>query len=174
MEEASGDLNIQTPQSVPGPMSFVGVCNDEGLQVAWPRVREWIDAALAHSLQDALSLADVEQRLASREYLLVIVAEPAQGSDGHQLTGAAVLSIERNLGRPSAVMVLACGGRRMDGWLGELVEAVRKIAIAAGVERIILIGRPGWQRVLKGFKVEHRASVLCYSLTPQEREQREG
>lgn len=101
----------------------------------WPRCAAWLDAALAHagrthSLDDVRALID---------------AGEAQLWAG---TGAAMVTLVEDDPGERRLLIWLAGGE-----LTELTEALlpqaERWAKARGCRRMLVIGRPGWERALK-------------------------
>jgi len=108
-------------------------------EAAWARAAPWLEAALAHAGQTH-GLADVE----------ALVREgSAQFWAG---SGSAVVTLVEDDPRERRLLVWLAGGD-----LAELTEAVlpqvEAWARAKGCRRLLVVGRPGWERALapKGF-----------------------
>lgn len=160
MEEASGDVKVTR-----GPAYHVGLVKREALPLAWGIVREWIEAALAHSAQHELSVDDVWAGLCDDEYSLLLMGEANEEGEPGPPQACAVLTIAMNP-RKRYLGMIAVGGGQLDTWLPGLFETCKRIAVQAGCEQIVAMGRPGWRRIMRPWRVHERATVLTYELTP--------
>ena len=107
--------------------------------------RAWLEDGLAYS-DVGLAAEDVIARLAGGEYRALLVRIEAHP--------AALVVLEiAHAGNPSkkTLSVIAAGGERMHSWLGDVQRAMREIAAVQNCERVVVIGRPGWERALRNF-----------------------
>jgi len=133
----------------------VGAVAVQQLDAVFPLVLPWIIAALDHSVSADLHPGAVWERIRSGDYLLLAI------TNGAKLCGAAVLNRgHTRQGRPF-IGVVACGGEGVDGWLDVLVAEVKRIARVAGGAQVLILGRPGWSRLLAKHGTSIRAVVLA-------------
>lgn len=116
------------------------------LDATWPRVLPLIAEACkrggdCHSPDDTL-----EALRAGRMQLWVAVSSEA-------LDAVFVTRIVKHPGRTVAEVVIATGSGYQD-WYAQFLETVEAWARANGADRVRLVARPGWQRVVKHFGYE--------------------
>lgn len=72
--------------------------------------------------------------------------------DGEKIASAAVTSLGAE-GENRICTIVACGG---DEWLrfGHLIEGLENYAKQEGCKAVRIYGRPGWQRVLSGYRTK--------------------
>lgn len=138
------------------------------LDVAWLRCREWIEAALAFSQQHQLSVDEVYARLADGEFLLLLMTGPdamARDAAPTDVRACAVISreVSAQTGRPNIALICA-GGAGLDSWIAPLYRAVCDLARAEGCDRVLIVGRPGWRRVLGRFGARHVGEIIVVEL----------
>lgn len=150
MEEVSGDLTRSSAVTMalvpPG-------------QVAawWPGVVDFIEAAMAHSLQHELTMPELLASLARDERWLMLAFGHAEG--GAVLVGALVLQLGNAPSGQRSLVILTAGGVGVEAWVGQATRACVEMARAGGLVELQAVGRPGWAKVLKPYGVEHRASI---------------
>lgn len=117
------------------------VCVDpEQIFDFWPHARGLIKAAIdATNLSD---FADIEHSILSGDQLLWLA-----WSD--RIEAAATTRLTRDV-----CTLTACSGHNRERWL-PLFEKIEKYAKAEGALTMRIWGRPGWQRVLDGYRVQH-------------------
>lgn len=152
MEEASRELETVTREPAPG---MVGICARELLPDAWPLVREWLEAALMSAAQHEWTIADVCERVATGQDLLLLMGPP----DGRPVAAAVVTKSSNPHGLPY-IGIVCCGGSHMETWLAPLLEACKAIARTEGAKEVVALGRPGWVKALKPLGIKHRASIF--------------
>ncbi len=76
--------------------------------------------------------------------------------DGSTVQAAAVTELHVANGRKYCTIV-ACGGRHMKRWLS-LLGVLETFAKAEGCSATLVIGRPGWRRVLAGYRHDKHRS----------------
>lgn len=137
---------------------------------AYPTRLHWLEPALglealrAHVdwIEAGLTVADVGitfealcERVAGGEYrvvLAMVAGEPA---------AVVVLEIVYN-GNPTkkTLSVIVAGGEKLGLWLHPMNRALREIAKAHACERVIIGGRPGWERALRRLGWEKVGVIL--------------
>lgn len=90
--------------------------------------------------------ADIERQVLSGDQLLWLAI-----SD--HIEAAATTHLVKTGGKPVCVLT-ACSGHQRDRWL-PLFSKIEKYAKDEGASCMRIYGRPGWQRVLTGYRVEH-------------------
>lgn len=110
------------------------------LSRAWPEVSPLLADALARNCR-GYTLADVRAALEGGEAMLWVVR--AEGR-----TDAAVVSYID--AKPGDLVVWLMGGRGMKSWLGDLIAALRRYAVEAGLNGVQAHVRPGLAKVLAG------------------------
>lgn len=113
--------------------------NPADVHKTWPLARDLIRAAIERTgLSD---FEDIEKDVLSGDQLLWLAI-----SD--HVEAAATTHLSRNV-----CTLTACSGHQMERWL-PLFSTIEKYAKAEGC-KMRIYGRPGWQRVLDGYRVEH-------------------
>jgi hypothetical protein len=108
----------------------------------WPHVSHLIRRAMKRG--DMGLFGPVEMDVLAGRALLWIA------TDGTAIEAAAVTQLERTETRKVCTIV-ACGGAHMRQWL-HLIEGIEKFARAEGCNATRIIGRKGWQRMLKDYR----------------------
>jgi len=121
-------------------MSCDLVCvNPADVQKVWPLARDFIRTAIEQT--DLSDFPEIETAVLSGDQLLWLAI-----SD--HVEAAATTHLSRGV-----CTLTACGGRQMERWL-PLFDRIEKYAKDEGC-KMRIYGRPGWQRVLSGYHVEH-------------------
>ncbi|MCC6779765.1 MAG: hypothetical protein IT537_24555 [Hyphomicrobiales bacterium] len=107
----------------------------------WPHVEPFIAAACRRGLHD---LAGAEQAVRSGAALIWIVW------DGESIVAALTTELHRINGR-KLCFIAALGGNERRRWL-HLIADVESWARAEGCVAMIVMGRLGWQRELRGYR----------------------
>lgn len=127
-----------------------GVPADE-LDAAWTKISPLIETALARS--GKFRSEDIRRSIAERKMQLWVAwSEPGAAADAEIEAVAVTEIVDYPLGR--AVSIFLCTGRDRGRWLDHLVT-IEAWAREAGCRRIESWSRPGWERVLKGWKKTH-------------------
>jgi hypothetical protein len=112
----------------------------------WPRVRDMIDMGFAAC--DEIMPADMVERIASGLVLLWVAIDDAGNI-------VAAMTTELVPMRSGLVCWMCqCGGDRMQDWKQFHVK-VEQYAREERCVRVVLRGRPGWERVLEGYRVRN-------------------
>lgn len=111
----------------------------------WPRVRDMID--IGYSAGDDLMPADMLERIRYGQVVLWVAIE---NPDGNILAAMTTELVPMRSGL--VCWMCQCGGDRLQDWSRFHVK-VEEYAKAEGCGRVVLRGRPGWQRVLEGYTV---------------------
>jgi hypothetical protein len=109
----------------------------------WPSVGHLIERALQRG--GVTPGLDIARRLADGTALLWLAW------DGTQIHAAAVTELTLRDGR-RACTVMACGGRRRGLWL-HLLRDLEAYAVAEDCGAMLILGRPGWSRLLQDYRV---------------------
>jgi hypothetical protein len=109
----------------------------------WPLVGGLIQQALKRGA--VTPDLDIARRLADGSALLWLAW------DGRQIHAAAVTELTSRNGR-RVCTVVACGGRRRGLWL-HLLRDLEFYAAAEDCSVMQMLGRPGWSRLLKDYRV---------------------
>jgi hypothetical protein len=113
--------------------------NPAEIQKIWPLARDFIRAAIERTgLSD---FNDIEKDVLSGDQLLWLAIS-------ERVEAAATTHLSRGV-----CTLTACGGHQMERWL-PLLDRIEKYAKDEGC-KMRIYGRPGWQRVLDGYRVEH-------------------
>lgn len=124
---------------MPSSVSLVCV-NPENIFDVWPHARPLIKAAIDRT--ELSDFADIESDVLEGKQLLWLA-----WSD--HIEAAATTHLARNI-----CTLTACSGHQRERWL-PLFARIEKYAKDEGCSRMRIWGRPGWQRVLDGYHVEH-------------------
>lgn len=111
----------------------------------WPRVGDWIEAALSKG--DRWWMLDgLRREIETNPDCGLFLAMDRQG-----IYGAAVVMVETKPNGERVAHFPALGGRDLKRWL-HLVSDLKGWAKGRGASRLMIHGRPGWVRVLKGYR----------------------
>jgi len=102
-----------------------------------------------------IPLADVLEAVSDGTLRLVLVKV------ANNPTAAVLLEIA-TAGEPpkKTLSVVAAGGSKMHAWLHDVQHALRLIAANEGCARVVVIGRPGWERALRQFGWKKTGAVM--------------
>ena len=114
------------------------------VHLVWPQAKELIRAAIEKT--DLSDFADIEYDVLSGDQLLWLAV-----SD--HIEAAATTHLIKTRGKP-VLVITACSGHNRERWL-PLMAKIETYANDEGASRVRFYGRPGWQRVLKDYHVEH-------------------
>lgn len=106
----------------------------------WTHARPLIKAAIDRT--ELSDFADIENDVLEGKQLLWL-------SWSDHIEAAATTHLARNI-----CTLTACSGHQRERWL-PLFSRIEKYAKDEGCSRMRIWGRPGWQRVLDGYHVEH-------------------
>ena len=106
----------------------------------WEFAKWFIKAAIDRT--ELSEFEDIERQVLAGEQLLWLA-----WSD--RIEAAATTHLSRNV-----CTLTACSGHERERWL-PLFEQIEQYARKEGAKVMRIYGRPGWQRVLDGYKVEH-------------------
>jgi hypothetical protein len=114
-----------------------------GALLLQPLARAWLEDGLAVA-DIGIDLDDLRARIAGGEFRVVMIQR------GGEMVGVIVLEISWN-GKPAkkTLSILVAGGRDLQSWLYPMHKAFREIAATHNCERLIVAGRPGWERALR-------------------------
>lgn len=122
------------------------------MHLIWPHVREMLQAVAAGGLSEFSAIED--DVLGGRSLLWIAWADDA-------IQAALVTELVWRDGVKECCIAL-CGGHGMAEWLGAYPE-IERHAREEGCSVMRIIGRPGWERILPGYR--RRAVVLTKDLT---------
>jgi len=112
----------------------------------WPRVRDMID--MGYAACDEIMPSDLVERIAIGRILLWAAIDEAGNI-------VAAMTTELVPMRSGLVCWMCqCGGDRMQDWKRFHVK-VEEYAREERCVRVVLKGRPGWERVLEGYRVRN-------------------
>lgn len=131
---------------MPAALRYVPV---EDLDYWWPLLAPLLKRAVDRDESD-IGIQELYDR-AETESVRLWLAEV----DGRVCMAAAVAEID--IGGERAVHIIALGGDDMDEWLHPALSEFERLARKNGIARVRLNGRPGWSRVMPGYRV---ASVI--------------
>jgi hypothetical protein len=128
----------------------------ELFEEVWPLVEPWLAAAMAENRQHLMSTEDLADGIRTKDFGLLLMRD-----DADRISAAAVLS--RGF-RPSDhapyVALMACGGSGLDAWLPDLVDTVKATGRAFGADEIMILGRPGWRKLLAPYGGREVATMV--------------
>jgi hypothetical protein len=113
--------------------------NPTDIAKTWPLARDLIRAAIERT--DLSDFADIEKDVLAGDQLLWLAI-----SD--RVEAAATTHLSRGV-----CTLTACSGHQMERWL-PLFATIEKYAKAEGC-KMRIYGRPGWERVLDGYRREY-------------------
>lgn len=136
----------------------LGLIAPEHLPWVWPRVRDWLAAALEHYEGKAMSSRAMRERIRRRRYGLLV------GTRGERIVGAVVLEFGEQRGRRVLNLVAAGGerGRALELVGPTLWEGVRAVGRALGADCVRVEGRRGWLRWLGAERARVRQVVADF------------
>ena len=109
----------------------------------WHAVNSLIRPALVNSLTDFDMVA---RAVCNGEMLLWLTW------DGTRIYSATVTQLSVSNGKRFCTIV-ACGGSEMSRWI-HLIDKIEQFATDEGCASIVIIGRPGWQKVMNNYKAK--------------------
>lgn len=107
----------------------------------WPHVKYLIKAAIEQTNLSAFE--DIERAVLDGKQLLWIAW------NGESIEAAATTSLYNK-----ACILTACSGHQRERWL-PLFKKIEQYAADEGCRTMRIYGRPGWQRVLDGYKANY-------------------
>ena len=114
----------------------------------------WLGDGLVYG-DCGLAPAEVIDRVQDGIYRVLLVQV------GHEPAAVVVLEIATCGAPPKKTLsVIAAGGLRMHAWLGHVQRALREIAAGQECERVVVLGRPGWERALRQFGWKKQGVVM--------------
>ena len=122
----------------------------------WPKVADWLRAALAEAVHHELNIQDVYRRCKCGDSLMLAIAL------GDDLCGVGVLDYSVDPKGDGYVLVYACGGESMPQWIGLFMDTCKTIALERGARRVLMVGRRGWQPFLEARGAKLRC--ICMSM----------
>lgn len=132
-------------------VEFAFIMPDQ-LPIIWPHVEDYIK----HALNYDPSEKEVDATLANIQDGKWLLAVAYVGKD---IIAAYVMNIQHTLGA-KVCSILYAGGKEMDKWLASWMDIWRNIALEQGCSRIVVRGRPGWQRTLKEYGFKPKIVIL--------------
>jgi hypothetical protein len=153
MEKTSGKLN-EAPERVQ-PVKFSLVKPGLDLEILWPLVVDYLTAALVQSMQHEWTPEEMRERIERGEFILALVAR------GNEVIGGQVFNIATDPQGRKYVAIMCSGGRDMWEWLPGMVSLGKHLALMAGAERVVVVGRRGWARVLRRYGLKVNAVVAA-------------
>jgi len=109
------------------------------LEPIWEEIKPHLKSALSYS-DDKYSLEDIREGIEGKEMQLFIVVK-------EDILATVVTSIYEYPNSKVMTVVLT-GGEKMDKWI-HLIEQLERWAKDEGCDYMEILGRPGWERVLK-------------------------
>lgn len=117
----------------------------EQLDYIWPSVSGLIEAALVRA--GLFNIEDAHSYIADGTWQLWVAYE------GQDVTCAALTEIFE-FPKEKVLRVTMATGLGRDGWVGR-VEMMEGWARSLGCGRVQVLGRPGWEKVLKDYRKTH-------------------
>lgn len=117
----------------------------EDVEYWWPLLEPLLNRACERDGSD-LSIEELQERAFADDVRLWFA----------EIDGRIVASMatgEITMGAERAVHIFALAGDEMDEWLGPLLKEFERLARINGISRVRLNGRPGWSRVMSGYRV---------------------
>jgi hypothetical protein len=128
------------------------------VMLIWDRVQGWISDALEASVMHEMPIDEVYTGCRDGTYLMLVMRV-----DG-DWRGCAVLAQSSDpQGRPYLGLI-CCGGEGVHEWISILVTTCRLIAVQQGAREIVVMGRPGWRKLLQPFGLRVRAVVMVLDM----------
>lgn len=110
------------------------------LEQHWAAVAPLLAKALA--TQSGMSLESIQQDIKRLKFHLWRIADKA----------AFVTEIQQFPCEKIAMIVL-CGGEGLDAWMHIADETLTRYAKALGCAAVMIVGRPGWSKVLPAYRI---------------------
>lgn len=133
-----------SPQSrMPVALRYVPT---EDIEYWWPLIEPILQRAVDR-VETGLTVAEIRERAEADTMRLWVIE-----SDGRVCASAATCEIRFKAG--NIVHITALAGDDMDEWLGPGLAEFERLAKLNGMIGVRLCGRPGWQRVMPGYRVE--------------------
>ncbi len=129
----------------------------EMAELVYPVASKFIESACEYSCGE-ITEANIYEQIVAGECSLILIYKD-------DCVVAAVTAEVRTC--PSGKRLLALstvGGDYMDEWLEELKDNAKQWAIDSDCEDIYIIGRPGWERMLKQFNFSKAHIVMSCSV----------
>lgn len=121
---------------------FVGAIKKEIVPIVWPVVLPMLEAPIEHS-NGELCIQDMFDRICNGELLLLTIQE-------NEKVVAAVTIEKREFASGKSILnVTTAGGSDMHLWMKLLDTTLNRLAKDYDCEEIYIVGRPGWERMLK-------------------------
>jgi hypothetical protein len=122
----------------------------------WAIAEPWLREALAMNRQHLVTSQDLRLGIEAGDYGLFLMR-----NRGDMIAAAAVVSFGQ---RPSDggpyLALMACGGSGLEDWISDLVSNLKRVGRAAGCDEVMVLGRPGWRRVLAPYGAEEVSTIL--------------
>lgn len=115
---------------------------------AWGKCRPWIAAAVENGPK-LETIVDIERKIESGKY---------------QFWAGEKAAAITNVNSDAKLLELLYAGGDMGSLVNELLPALYDFSADAGCTKIAVIGRKGWERVLKSEGYTHGATVLIKDL----------
>lgn len=114
----------------------------EMIPLVWVTVEPMIQAAVDHS-HGELSTEVILQRLLDQEMLLLTVCE------GSKIMASVTVEKREFQTGKNILNVTTAGGSDLHIWMKFLDEVLDNLARDYGCEEVVIVGRAGWERMLK-------------------------
>ena len=119
------------------PVSLVPVTSIDPI---WPYLREGFEAACLKTGGD-VSSGDLWAACRSGSAFLIVAS-------GEAIQGASVWRPD-TWASGRKLRCLALYGADMDGWIDDMRDMARQVALDCGATSLVAEGRPGWERIFK-------------------------
>lgn len=132
----------------------ISAIKPELIGVIWPSVEHLVQSAVDHS-NGELSTSGIKKRIISKDMILIVIY-----AEDHSVIAVATLEKRNFEDNKSVLLITTTGGKRMSDWISDALDVADSIAKEHGCDELYVVGRKGWNKVLKakGFGVIH--SVL--------------
>lgn len=116
--------------------------------IIWDKIEPHLDLAVKESHGDLDKVKLFERACTGQESILLVC-------EGKEILATCIVTISiLDTGR-KVLYVPSLGGNRMDEWLDQGLEFLRRMAADYGCEGIRACGRPGWIRTIPNAKAIH-------------------
>lgn len=121
----------------------------EFVPAAWCKCSPWLTDGLARGWSGGMTLEDIYDDCAGGRYLLFMIAK-----DGEPCAAVVVESVG------SVCSIVVAGGRDLASWRDSFLQAWERLAREIGADTLLVAGRPGWARELRGCGYDVRGVIL--------------
>lgn len=126
-------------------------------EMVYPFASKFIESACEYSCGEVTEANIYEQIVAGECSLVLMYKED-------KIVAALTAEVRTCPSGKRLLALSTVGGELMDEWLEELKNTARQWAIDSDCEDIYIIGRPGWERMLKQFNFSKAHTVMSCSV----------